>query len=55
MTGIKVSYLRQSWTKSVIDYVGAIRKATVGYQYRYPTVALHIASPILAEKGGYKF
>ncbi len=39
----------------VIDYVGVIRKATVVYRYRYPTVALHIASPILVEKGGGKF
>ncbi len=54
-TGVKVSYLRKSWTKSVVDYVGAIRKVTVGYRYRHPIVALHIASPILAEKGGDEF
>ncbi len=30
-------------TKSVVDYIGAIRKATVWYQYWYATVALHIA------------
>ncbi len=29
-------------TKSVVDYVGAIRKATVGYRYQYVTVAIHI-------------
>ncbi len=39
----------------VIDYVGAIRKDTVGYRYRYLTVALHIASPILVEEGGDEF
>ncbi len=39
----------------VIDYVGVIRKATVGYQNQYPTVALYIASPILVEKGGDEF
>ncbi len=41
--------------KSVVDYVGAIHKATVGHRYWYPTVALHIASPILVEKGGDGF
>ncbi len=54
-TGVKVSYLDQLWTKSVIDYVGVIRKATVEYWFRYSTVALHIASPILVEKGGNRF
>ncbi len=29
MTGVKVLYLHKLWLKSVIDYVGAIRKATV--------------------------
>ncbi len=41
--------------KIVNDYVGAIRQATVGYRYWYLTVALHIASPILVEKGGDEF
>ncbi len=38
-TGVKVSYLRQLWTKSVIDYIGAIRKATVEHWYRFARVA----------------
>ncbi len=37
-TGVKVSYLCQSWTKLVVDYVGAICKATAGYQYWYARV-----------------
>ncbi len=45
-----MSHLRQSQTKSVIDYVGAIRTATVRYQSQYPTVALQIAPTLIANQ-----
>ncbi len=38
ITGVKVSYLCKLWTKLVVDYLGVIRKATVGHRYRYARV-----------------
>ncbi len=49
-TGVKVSYLPKLWTKSVIDYVGAIRKGTVGHRYRYARVAFTYRTYVIDER-----
>ncbi len=49
-TGMKVMYLRKLWMKSVVDYVGAIRKATVGHRCRYVRVAFTYRTYVIDEQ-----